>query len=105
MSQLKDFEKYNMRNWDGYDGDPITAKTLKIARFIEKCVGERPDIAPAGDGSICFEWVLGPDKLFLDVYANGLSIYGMLDGETFHTIRERIKPTTIVTEQEGKIEK
>jgi hypothetical protein len=67
------YERYNQRNWDGYDAEPITSETVSFAKIIlemlPKTFGE-PDIAPGADGTIGLEWIpeAGPlEKLFLDV--------------------------------------
>jgi hypothetical protein len=70
---FKGYEQYNQHNWDGYDAEPITPKTLSYARRLLRVMPDTfgpPDIAPSGDGSIGLEWV--PDngslqKLFLDI--------------------------------------
>jgi hypothetical protein len=70
---FKGYEQYNQRNWDGYDAEPITSKTLSYARRVLTVMPDTfgpPDIAPSGDGFIGLEWVPddGPlDRLFLDI--------------------------------------
>src|ERR1700693_3253923 len=70
---FKGYEQYNQDNWDGYDAEPITPKTLSYARRLLRVMPDTfgpPDIAPSGDGSIGLEWVPdnGPlQKLFLDI--------------------------------------
>ncbi|MFZ5693533.1 MAG: hypothetical protein ACOY5F_20045 [Pseudomonadota bacterium] len=67
------FEAYSVRNWDGYDAEPIHPDTLKIAKamydILPATLG-KPDVSPAADGSIGFEWLHdeGPyRKLFIDI--------------------------------------
>jgi hypothetical protein len=67
------YEKYSVRNWDGYDADPITAETLAAARSLMRMLPSTfgpPDVAPGADGTIGLEWIIssGPlKKLFIDV--------------------------------------
>jgi hypothetical protein len=70
---LEMYEQYSKPNWDGSDAKPITAETLRYARWLLSLIPDTfgpPDIAPSADGSIGLEWV--PEsgslrKLFLDI--------------------------------------
>jgi hypothetical protein len=73
VTTLKEYEQLKEKNWDGYDGDPITKETLdyarKILRAMPKTLG-LPEISPGADGSVALEWhpVIGlVRKLFLDI--------------------------------------
>ena len=68
---LEGFEKFNVSNWDGYDGAPITPEVLARARLVEQAfggMGLELNPAPGGDGSIGFE-ICWPDgrELWIDV--------------------------------------
>lgn len=81
MKPLKGYEKYNVRNWDGYDAEPITPETLELAQRVFDMMDERGDAAPGGDGSICMEWRDGDDIICLDVGpGRKLHIYGRIAG-------------------------
>jgi hypothetical protein len=66
---FKDYEDLNVRNWDSYDGDPITPDVLSKAKLLAQMLLDPPDEihpSPGGDGSICFElrWKDGREVWF-----------------------------------------
>lgn len=77
--KFEGYEQYAVPNWDGYDGLPITPKTLQLAKALDALLSEPPHIAPSADGTIGFEWInAGNDKVFLDVSESGISIYARI---------------------------
>ncbi len=85
MPHLEKYEAYNIRNWDGYDADPIVPKTLEIARALAGLFDKPPEAAPGGDGTIGFEWVdfEKGHKVFLDVAEGFIHIYVRIGNQTF----------------------
>jgi hypothetical protein len=91
---LAGYEQYNVANWDGNQAQPVTSETLAYARKLLKVMPDtlgKPDVAPAGDGTIALEWV--PDyhhslaKLFLDVGPGETwCAYWRLRNGHFHTV-------------------
>lgn len=80
------YDDYNVRNWDGYDGDPITPETVALAARIGAMIEQPYDDAPGGDGSVCLEWRMGDDILCLDIGPNKLvRLYGKIGGEFIHS--------------------
>lgn len=60
--RFTDYESYDVSGWDGYDADPITADTLRVARHFAQSLPRHvpsSDIAPGADGTIGFEWRIG----------------------------------------------
>lgn len=78
------YEDYNVRNWDGYDAEPIKPETLAFAQKIAAMLEQKPDDAPGGDGSICWEWRSGEDILCLDVEGETFRVYGQIGGKHYH---------------------
>jgi hypothetical protein len=67
---LEGFAAYRQANWDGFDAEAITSKTLEAARRIIDMLPPpfgTPDIAPGADGTIGFEW-LPEDRPFVKLY-------------------------------------
>jgi hypothetical protein len=82
---LEGYEAYNVENWDGYNADPITPETLGFAQKIAALIEQKPDDAPGGDGSVCWEWRTGEDILCLDVQKDGdFRVYGRIGGKFYH---------------------
>jgi hypothetical protein len=78
--ELAEYEGYNTTNWDGYGAEPVTPETLAFARTIAELLKSAPDAAPGGDGSVCFEWVNGPNKIFFDVRGTDVSMFARING-------------------------
>jgi hypothetical protein len=100
---LEGYEQYSEPNWDAHDAEPITAETLRYARWLLKVIPKAfgpPDIAPSADGSIGLEWVFergSLQKLFLDIgpgqdwrayWARHNDEYGRLPGGGFGLVTE-----------------
>lgn len=82
---LEEYEGYNVGNWDGYGAEPIKPETLAFAQKLAALLERKPDDAPGGDGSICWEWRSGDDILCLDVQSDGdFRVYGRVDGKHYH---------------------
>lgn len=77
---LPEYEKLSAPNWGGYGEMPITPATLELARTIARLLSEPADIAPGGDGTVCFEWVDAEkgNKVFLDIGEDEISIYARI---------------------------
>jgi hypothetical protein len=73
LTSFEGWERFNSRNWGGYDEEPVTPETIEKAKAIARLLSRPPDAAPCGDGSVGFEWV--QDKEIIDVYHDGISIY------------------------------
>lgn len=79
------YEDYNVSNWDAYGADPITPETLAFAQKLAALLEQKPDDAPGGDGSICWEWRSGDDILCLDVQGPGdFRVYGRIGEKHYH---------------------
>ena len=53
------FAECSAPNWDGYDGEPISLKTLKNAYMLMESLPDWaiiPNVMPEPDGCIAFEW-------------------------------------------------
>lgn len=73
VDQLASYTRYETKNWDGFDADPITTETRTAAKdFLESLpkVLSDPAIAPGADGAIALEWIWKSGnlhKLFIDI--------------------------------------
>jgi hypothetical protein len=59
--RFTEYEAYSVDDWDGYGAQPILSTTVALARsFFDRLPRGHldPDVAPGGDGSIGFEWVI-----------------------------------------------
>lgn len=60
--EFSEYELYDVPDWDGYGGEPITRSTIHAARALKGLLPmdvTPADIAPGGDGRIGFEWRRG----------------------------------------------
>lgn len=91
MSGWFDYRGYDQPNWGGYGEDPIPPETVALAeKLFHLLNSDRPDDAPGGDGSICFEWRYGKDDILcLDVEADGFRVYGRIGGKHYRSV---VKP-------------
>lgn len=86
MASYFDYDGYDQRNWGGYDEDPISAETMRLANGIYDLLNrQRPDDAPGGDGSIAFEWRNGDDMLCLDIHGDAFRVYGTIGGKFYRS--------------------
>ncbi|WP_214476053.1 hypothetical protein [Mesorhizobium sp. dw_380] len=71
--RLASYAKYESRDWDGFDADPISAGTRKAATNFLAALPRMlsaPEIAPGTDGTIALEWLWNSGslrKLFIDI--------------------------------------
>src|SRR5262249_19830768 len=77
VDRFSEFKAYDVPDWDGYGAEPISAETITAARSLFHALPVEalsPDIAPAADGTIGFEWVVGDEGdrrlVFVDVGPN-----------------------------------
>jgi hypothetical protein len=91
MSGWFDYRGYDQANWGGYGEDPIPSETVALAeKLFHLLNSDRPDDAPGGDGSICFEWRYGKDDILcLDVEGDGFRVYGRIGGKHYRCV---VKP-------------
>ena len=90
---LFDYESYNVANWDGYGAEPIRPETLAFAQRISRLLERKPDDAPGGDGSICWEWRDGDDILCLDVdSSHEIRMYGKVGGKFIRSAPQVVDP-------------
>lgn len=71
------------RGWDGYDARPISDLAIVMARHLIDLLPETqplPEIVPASDGEIAFEWDRGRHYLFTINTNQGLLIYAGILG-------------------------
>lgn len=92
---LSGYEQYEQENWDGYGAKAISEATRTFARKLMKLLPDtlgKPDVSPAGDGTIALEWIPEDpahklDKLYLDIGpAEAWTAYWRLRNGTFDTI-------------------
>lgn len=87
MSGWFDYSDYTLPNWGGYGEEPIGPETAALAKSLFELLNkDRPDDAPGGDGSICFEWRSGDDILCLDVEGDGFRVYGRVGGKHYRSV-------------------
>ena len=71
-------------NWDGYSARPIDALVIwRATTFVRSLPRDLPvpDVAPAPDGSITFEWLVGQHRRFIvSVAKSDRMAYAWLDG-------------------------
>jgi hypothetical protein len=68
--ELSEIELYNFPNWDTFGAEPITHETVEVARRFRDALPlnwQAPDIAPASDGTIGFEWRVADEIACVDV--------------------------------------
>ena len=89
MSYLKELEEialeYSEENWDGYDADPITLKSVENAKKLlaaipDTCQNACP--APTPNGNISFEWHDGKNIVSLEISGTNL-IYASAGEQSF----------------------
>ena len=63
----------SVKDWDGYDCDPISEKVFQMAEAIEKYLplDETWDLFPGGDGSLQYEDRYDDDMFFVEIYPDG----------------------------------
>lgn len=71
LTEMKSFE----RNWNGYNGEPISNEAIKTAEMLVKLLNPTPFVSPTGRGTIQLEWENNNGYLELEIYENEISIY------------------------------
>ena len=84
-SNLDTLDDYSVFGWDGEAALAIKEKTLDD---VKKLIANLPtifrysDIAPGIDGSICLEWLIGENEIFIDFNSDGsILIYVDINGK------------------------
>jgi len=56
--EFVEFESYMIEDWDGYGAKALSRETIDTAREVFRRISQfaPPDVAPAADGTIGFEW-------------------------------------------------
>ncbi|WP_441255886.1 hypothetical protein [Tardiphaga sp. 285_C5_N1_2] len=73
IDPFSEYARFSVSNWDGQGASAICSDTLLAARTLLAALpraAEKPDVAPAADGTIGFEWIHETGhlrKLFIDV--------------------------------------
>lgn len=69
--RFTEFDLYDVRNWDGYDAEPISQDTVNAARqfdaLLDRKCAANAEIAPSGDGTIGFEWQTPTALIYCDI--------------------------------------
>lgn len=94
--------------WDGDEGLPITSATARVARLVYGRIPHSllPHIAPAGDGTIGFEFLNRPGsirKLFIEARPDGTArAYYVSPDSTFTKFSPR-SPIVLMDDLAGAI--
>ena len=101
---LAGLDEYDWFGWDSYQARPIREPTIRAAReFMQHLkTGPIPDVAPAPDGSVGFEWVRPDGVVYVDIldrdshievfyrigtYSQGKMFHGDSQGAAYYTTR------------------
>lgn len=91
ISELKDrlheiLVDCNTSDWDGYGAKPISREAAQAAESIIQNIGKLaatsdillPEISPAPDGTVLFDWLKGEDRFSLAISEDKNLIYAMV---------------------------
>jgi hypothetical protein len=71
-------------DWDGYGGAPIAEAAIRAAESLARELSllgggiAAPEVSPAPDGGILFDWVRGSDRLAISVSGDGFLTYAAI---------------------------